>query len=439
MKTFNAYLEEAYDIAITSNSDVDKFDTKMDKKGLKAILKKSERLVGDEKGRIKVPRGSMSEPELDAFRKKFNFTKGNVKFGSGSAGKGGGNLSGADWEQVIVAAYNMKANGVDLQTAIKQGGMQDSWFDKFNEHVPIGDKIVENAFRSTKAKMEHYGSDYGELSKEWEQYFLDLTGKRAFSSTKTPKTDMYISRERISLKKAGGSQLMSGGKAETAATLAFAYKNLDKKVKTRAMDKAFNALYSDIESKFTAYKLPAGETITTLRRKMKTGKGDDLTNKIFKTDDLHKDMSRALNDLVKTPEIKEAMVYEAMTGQNKFKDKLASASHILVFDDSGNASYKKIDQKIVSKYAKVTKLSITFKTGGRTASSTLRGVVNEAFEETDREMLQEGIFTDIKNFLKRWFMRILNKIKKLFISGLEKIKELGLKVSVNNPKVVYSV
>jgi hypothetical protein len=133
------------------------------------------------------------------------------------------------------------------------------------------------------------------------------------------------------------------------------------------------------------------------------------------------------------------MVYEAMTGQNKFKDKLASASHILVFDDSGNASYKKIDQKIVSKYAKVTKLSITFKTGGRTASSTLRGVVNEAFEETDREMLQEGIFNDIKNFLKRWFMRILNKIKKLFISGLEKIKELGLKVSVNNPKVVYSV
>ena len=54
-------------------------------------------------------------------------------------------------------------------------------------------------------------------------------------------------------------------------------------------------------------------------------------------------------------------------------------------------------------------------------------------------MLQEGIFTDIKNFLKRWFMRILNKIKKLFISGLEKIKELGLKANVNNPKIVYSI
>ena len=439
MKTFNAYLEEAYDIAITSNSDIDKFDTKMDKKGLKAILKKSERLAGDEKGRIKVPRGSMSEPELDTFRKKFNFTKGNVRFGTGSAGKGGGKLSGADWEQVIVASYNMKANGVDLKTAIKQGGMQDSWFDKFNEHVPIGDKIVENAFRSTKAKMEHYGSDYGELSKEWEQYFLDLTGKRATAPTKTPKTDMYISRERISLKKAGGSQLMSGYKAETAATLAFAYKNLDKKIKTRAMDKAFNKLYKDIESKFTSYKLPAGETLTTLRRKVKAGKGDDFTNKVFQTDDLHKDMTKALNDLVKTPELKEAIIYEAMTGRNKFKDKLSSASHILVFDDSGNASYKKIDKKIVAKYAKVTNLTISFKSAGTSTGSSLRGVVKEAFEETDREMLQEGIFTDIKNFLKRWFMRILNKIKKLFVSGLEKIKELGIKVNVNNPKIVYSI
>ena len=51
---------------------------------------------------------------------------------------------------------------------------------------------------------------------------------------------MMLSGKNISLKKYGGSQLMSGGKPETLATLGFAYDNISPSIKTEAFDKAWN-------------------------------------------------------------------------------------------------------------------------------------------------------------------------------------------------------
>ena len=67
---------------------------------------------------------------------------------------------------------------------------------------------------------------------------------------------MYIGNQHISLKKYGGSQLMSGGQAETLATLAFAYEAVSPKVKTKALDDALKKLVTDIEKDFISFKLP---------------------------------------------------------------------------------------------------------------------------------------------------------------------------------------
>ena len=94
------------------------------------------------------------------------------------------------------------------------------WKEKLNSSLESGYKIVENSFgNDPSGVMKHYGQGSGTLTKEWDNYFIKMTGKSASSPTKTPKTDMILGSANISLKKYGGSQLMSGSAAESIATL----------------------------------------------------------------------------------------------------------------------------------------------------------------------------------------------------------------------------
>ena len=468
MLRFKQYLDlqEAYDISLDSDSDIESFKTDIDKKVLKdllSIIKKSNyksiAFAGDEKGNIKV-RGGISVQDLDLFRKKHNIIKAKLKDGKGSLGGKNkkSNISGADWEQIITASYNIKSKNVNLKDAIKMGGMQNSWLDKFDSHIEVGTKIVDNAFKRTSNKMDHFGAKSVNLNPEWDKHFIEMTGKSATAPTKTPKTDMYIGDQHISLKKVGGSQFMSGGKAETLATLNFAYKNTSMKVKTQKLDKAFNSLVSDIVKGFESVALEPGQNITTIKNDLKTGKKSKFLDKVSETISNNKELTKSLNSLFQTSEIKEAVVKEAMTGENKFSDKLASANYMLVFDDDGSASYKEINDSIVKKYAKAVDFSVSFKTGstGGSAQSVLRGRISEdliieAFEEAEKEFLTEGIFdkikgvsnkilSSIKSFVLKWITKIVEKIKDLVYKGLHYFKTLlGITIKVNNPKIRYVI
>ena len=144
-------LQEAYDISLDSDSDIESFKTDIDKKVLKDLLSiikknnyKSIAFAGDEKGNIKV-RGGISVQDLDLFRKKHNIIKAKLKDGKGSLGGKGkkSNISGADWEKIITASYNIKSKNVNLKDAIKIGGMQNSWLDKFDSHIEVLIKILQ--------------------------------------------------------------------------------------------------------------------------------------------------------------------------------------------------------------------------------------------------------------------------------------------------------
>ena len=371
--------------------------------------------------------------------------------------------SGAQWEKIICVAYNMKSNGVTKDKAIKLAGV-DGWKPEFNPYVKKANQIVNSAFSSPKGVMQHYGSGSASLSRRWNDYFIQTTGKDATAPTKTPKTDMYIGGQHISLKKVGGSQLMSAGKAETLATLAYAYDRTPDRIKTKELDKAWSEMSKTIESQYMKTQLPKGRQIGDVKKDIKTGTLSSLesasfTTLIKKTIQNDKAMTVALNAILEKDEIKRAVIHEAISGRDKFSTRLARASHMMVFSPAGSAEYKKINKGLVNHYANQTTFNISFKTGGtgKGAWTALKGIysedidtsldniINESIEESDNEMLLEGFFDFFRKgaaIVKKWISVVLgkiwNKIKSIFAKGLGYgLQLLGLSLDANNPIVSY--
>jgi len=341
-------------------------------------------------------------------------------------------MPAADWEKVICVAYNMK-NGMSEEEAV-QSAQIDKWEPKHQEGMPAGHKIVENAFSSTSGNMIHYGSGSGAVTSKWDEYFIAATGKPAKGATLTPKTDMMLDNANISLKKYGGSQLMSGGKAETLATLGFAYDNAPDSIKSKSFDNAWNQLNSSIVDEYVNFKLPPGGQVGEISkgnmsapRDIKRIIKDSMTN--------NRAMTKAITDIFEDESIKKEVVREAMSGKEKFSDKKASATHMMKFDPDGNSEYIAIDDKLVSKYTNSTKFNISFKTSGTGGSAwtALKGiykeeldldnVIAESIDETDKEFLEEGLFSKAVKTVKNWITKLLKKvwikIKKFLMKSLD--------------------
>lgn len=358
---------------------------------------------------------------------------------------------GAEFENIICAAYNMKSLNQSKEQSIRSA--ETDWKPFYDDWMEVGDNIVKNSFPNPKGTMKHFGSGKAELNPKWNSYFIKTTGKPAGGSTKTPKTDMYIGNERISLKKYGGSQLMSGGKAETLATLAAAYDNLPARTKSSALDTAWNDLSSRIEKDFVSFKLPSGKQINDFKAAIKDGADDELTNWVKDALQRQTEMTAALQDLLSTPEVNREVVREAMTGNQKFKEPLPAATHILKFDEAGKSNYVKIDNKYVDYVASQTSFNISFKTAGtgKGAWTATKGIFKEAYEYAEQQCLYEGIFDKIskgvraginflKNIVKKMLTFIWKKVKSLLVSSIGKVLEiLGLRIDVENgdPKVRF--
>lgn len=125
-------------------------------------------------------------------------------------------FSATEWEQLIVIAFN---GGWP-----KKGEKRDTFGiaqADYRAVESIAKKIADDIKQTTgaaRAEMLHFGTGAGETVKmiDWWQ------GKN------TPKTDCYTtSGVRVSLKKEGGSQLISGLKSETLSTFKAATKYLN--------------------------------------------------------------------------------------------------------------------------------------------------------------------------------------------------------------------
>ena len=203
--------EEAFNIPLETPEDIDSFPTKLDKNELKKILKyvKSQTevvpLAGGNEGGIKV---RLKDAETKQWVKDNTNVK--VSFGSGSIGKEP-SPSGEDWEPMItVAQRTRKGKDPSKETPDEweRVSTKGLWSGSL---VKQAEKLADTFDKNGLPNLTQTGSGKGggSISKEWSKW----GGKNA-----TPKTDIMSGKKRVSLKKVGGSQVMSAKKEEGIAT-----------------------------------------------------------------------------------------------------------------------------------------------------------------------------------------------------------------------------
>jgi len=329
----------------------------------------------------------------------------------------------------------------------------------------------------TNLKKAIKGKDPLELGKEILTK-VDLLGKggitrmsvsadvsdKWFGTNKTPKTDIWIAGNKISLKK-GASQIMSGGPDESLSTFHAALEAIGGN-----FDKDLLRLASDVETgimrlmpshvgtqKGGADIQKKGGTVFK-NTKMKTGPIADVEAGSFDKDTFLKEgdtlnlkLKKQFADLFAgNQEFKKEFVFEAMTGKVKFDGNEGTADWFLVVDFDGSAEYHEVknskapyvtkilskvkpDVKFKSTAVTKTKKGIKSKTGYYRFWSTV-GLVysaavkanNEAYDlvnSGELEYLSEGFFDAIK--------RAWNKFKTFVKNLIEKVQK-WIKQSANN-------
>lgn len=352
-----------------------------------------------------------------------------------------GKPSGEQWESLIIYNYyllkNKKAlSNSELSKVVTIGRMYSK-----TQYAKVAKKIVESVFNKEGQSLIKLASDQP-VTKEWENYFKKVGES---NPNKTPKTDILLNNsEGYSLKiSETGSQLMSGFRSESLATLQCALDKavVSKKLKSSELIKAIEKALLDPEVGYSPFKT-VGAMATKLA-KIKKELTDELKNyaeekvalsakkmtsvqaknwlsiinkyktkinelivenkltldeykamrRVLQQKTFHKEGTSALNELLQNKEVKLQFIYEAATGTTKFgKNSTARATKILEFNsEDGSAAVHPVDKPSdMEEYLPTVQFTIGFKTSGSPKSS-LRALLQAAtVEDPEFETEEEG-------------------------------------------------
>jgi len=298
--------------------------------------------------------------------------------------------SATQWEELITLAWNKLITGGKYDDSLLKISNIKSYNNK--EYLPIAEKIatkLADVVIVPTEIMKHYGSNGSKTTPFWKK----ITGK----SSDTPKTDMIVGDHRISLKQSGGSQLMSGNRTESIATLLSTIEG---------NPTIMNKLIKEINSSF--------------------GKGRKLTS--TKYGPIHKEIGDKIKNVLESDsDIMNKFVLETLTGINKFgKSNLGTATHMMVFSENGTVKYKKIDLSLAKSLSKSVNIRVSFKSQGGMRYSSLRAGIKENINETE-------VFDKIGKSI----LDIGKKIKSLIKSGFNNLLDyLGLSIDVDISGVI---
>ena len=376
-----------------------------------------------------------------------------------------GSPSGEDWESLIAVAVN-KINGENVSNSGEWARAEKYWGAYENPSMKLGQDFID---KLGVKHLEQTGDKSATLSKVWK-------GKN-----KTPKTDLLSrKKDKISLKKAGGSQLMSAGKEEAISTFeaAMSMYSISKEGKTQV-----NSMIDDIQENMN--KMSTAGTIGELEKLKDSGnrlsKDDkDRIGEMEGLQDAAKDLDKRLAKTFEDIDFKKHFCWEAATGETKFgKGSEAVSNLLVVFQESGKIKNSlRLDSPDNAGLiiAKQNKFYVSFKTGGsksrpylalRTKKPSKKDFIPESFadivyDECSRGgMLMEDIrklnefqlFNKLANKVKGVSRGVVNQVKKIFDAIMQRlsqafnyIKGLGQKMmegllaffglSINNVKVV---
>ena len=290
-------------------------------------------------------------------------------------GNGAWTPTAQDMEDVISVAYN---NVNHINKVAEAQDKAELIIQYYQDNKEVFDKIASKitSGNSPLSKLQTKGI---KASPEWVK-LGQYSSEGAVN--KTPKTDI-ISADRklkISLKEEGGSQLMSGGYNEARATMLTA---LDKSgIKS---DDA-NELRTALEEKWmTGFKSPDG--IASIKKNPNHPEYNTVKN----AETAVENVKMLLNKLIKeNPKFEDALLYEAMTGEEKFgKDSPAAANCVLVWNENKPESsmFYTIEEYIEHlKKGKIQYL-INFKSANNRSWQNLRIVCGNA-KSTDSEKVE---------------------------------------------------
>ena len=338
--------------------------------------------------------------------------------------------TGAQWESLICIAYNLRKSGItkyDGKPSIEWGDIEfgidkDTFVKVFPFWEVYGEtamKLGVNFSKKFSGKMEQTGAGGGgvSLSSDWSRWG---------GSNKTPKTDIKTD-QRISLKKAGGAQLMSASVKESIATFNAAMQLMSANSKERewlnyvigSIEKNFQTLVMEgsikdlkkgtgfakkLKASATA-KTKEGKTYADLQKDLATGNqvNDNMTRlmeQIFNGDlsgDFAKHIKGQAGGIEKATKFhkrfKEHFVFEAASGLRKFANNDATAGYLVEFDaDRGNITFNEQIgsmssisdfqiSRVIKNMAARTNFYVSFKTGSKNPYSSLRASVKA--EETN--------------------------------------------------------
>ncbi len=203
------------------------------------------------------------------------------------------------------------------------------------------------------------------ITGEWEE--LGSYKETKDKPNNTPKTDLISSngKYKISLKKAGGSQPMSGAYNEAKATILCAAKdcNLSKEE------------YDELEQILSiAWTKLRDNQKGVSKQKIE---GDEKTKKLISdSEDIVKTVTEYLNSkLIENKYFIRALLIEAMSGNHKFgKDSDSAANCVFVWSEnaSNNKFYRSIEEYVDHIMQDKLKVEIGWKTGGSTSYQVLR-------------------------------------------------------------------
>jgi hypothetical protein len=344
--------------------------------------------------------------------------------------------SGAEYESIITVGYNQGNPPYNLGKAKDKAAFSgvSKFFPEYNKEA----QALGKTFRGvTKGTMKQHGASKDTTSALWKKY----SGK----GKDTPKTDMFTSRHNISLKKKGGSQLMSAAAGEAIATVMGALEMTGKNTK------AVKAIADDIENRFT--KLMVDGSIEALMDPEKDRKGSfkdmsktERQKKIkekIKIDEMHKDLGDSINTILnKHNNVKENIVYIATTGYSKFPEgSRGIANKLIEFDPKSGKLTHDIDtggpddmSASIKNMAKATSFYCAFKTSKKNPYSTLRTKTGK-FEyyqplpdRTLNELMIDTLLTDLDLYgLDESYKHMTEDmvIENLFKKAIDKVKAIG--------------
>lgn len=333
--------------------------------------------------------------------------------------KGGGpEPKGEDWEALIICAYN----GIDESS--KEWARAKIFWSTYGKDA----KKIADAFKGVikSKKLSQLGSGTAAINPDWG------------GTDKTPKTDILgDTDEKISLKKVGGSQLMSAGPKETISTFNAAIKMVGEN-----QPASLKSFLDVLEQKMG--KMSEKGTITALEKLRDSG--ETLTpsqeKAIAEMEKLQlnaKELTNDMQSIFKDVYFKTCFCFEAATGTNKFSDKNAVANQLIEFDPSGKVTAHLKMQSINDAKSLASKNSfyVAFKTSGANPQASLvlrskqlsksklienitfKDIVNEEFSKSKigKTILMEATKQRIDEFalfnnLVKGFKNVTDKIKK---------------------------